>query len=177
MAKSARKFAQAVFELALDRNELDRWMESTEAIAEAFSDPEVGAVLSSPSIRFSEKERFLATLLPDLSPLAGNLAKLLVQKGRVGQARDLAQEYRRLLDLHRHIERAEASTAVPLSPEEQENLRKNLEGMVGRQVVLTVLQDPTIIGGLVVKVSGRIIDGSIETRLGELKSILVEGRV
>ena len=79
MAKkaNARRYAQAVFEIALEKKELDRWQTDLQKIVGAVSDSDFLAALESPKIKFEDKSRFLKERLGDINPLALNLALLI----------------------------------------------------------------------------------------------------
>ena len=79
----ARRYAQAVFEIALERKELDRWQSDLGKIASVGDDVEAITILQSPRIRFDDKARLLAKRLPAINPSALNLAYLLVTRGRL----------------------------------------------------------------------------------------------
>ena len=78
-----------------------------------------------------------------------------------------------MLDAHRGIERAEITSAVALSDEQQTRVENLLKEMVGKEIVLTVRIDPQILGGIVARVGDRVIDGSTRTKLEGLRRELV----
>jgi len=170
---SARRHAQAVFQIALERGELDLWRGDLERISEAMKDPLVYAFLESPKIHFDEKARILSQRLEGISPLAMNLAYLLVARRRLGIAGDIVTEYRRLVDEHRGIAHAEVATAVPVDEELEDKLARRLGDLVGKEIVLISRVDPSLIGGLMARVGDKLIDGSIKTRLLSLRQSLV----
>ena len=170
---SARRHAQAAFQIALERGELDAWRGDLEMISEAMKDPIILAFLENPRIHFSEKTRILSQRLEGINPLAMNLALLLVAKGRLGLVEDLVVEYNRLVDEHQGIAHAEVATAVPLEPEEKDKLVNCLGDMVGKEIALTTRVDPSLIGGLVARVGDKLIDGSTRSRLLALRDSLL----
>ena len=110
----AWRYAQAAFDIAREKNELDRWQSDLNKIAALAGDAKIMAVLESPKIHFEDKAKLLAKGLGDINPLALNLVYLLVSRGRVGMVADIADEYQRLLDSYRGIEQAEVTTPSPL---------------------------------------------------------------
>ena len=172
-AASARRHAQAVFQLALERGELDLWRGDLERIATAIKDPVLYPLLESPKIPFSKKARILSQRLEGVTPLAMNLAYLLVAKRRLGIAGDIVVEYQRLVDDHRGIAHAEVATAVPVDEAVKDELAQRLGHLVGREVVLSTSVDPSLIGGLVARVGDKLIDGSIRSRLLALRESLI----
>jgi F-type H+-transporting ATPase subunit delta len=166
---AAKRYAQAAFDIARERNELDRWVEDLRAIADLAAQPGVADILASSRVPFDVKERLLQAGLADLSPLTLNLARLLVQKGRITLAEQVRDEYQRLLDEHRGIAQALVLSAVPLSKEEERAVARRLGELTGKEIALERQVDPEILGGLVARVGDRLIDGSTRTRLLELR--------
>ena len=166
---AAKRYAQAAFDIARERNELDRWVEEIRAIVDLAAQPGVVEFLASSRVPFEVKERLLRSGLADVSPLALNLARLLVQKGRITLAEQVRDEYQRLLDEYRGRAQALVLTAVPLSDDEERAVAQRLKELTGKEVVLERRVDPEILGGLVARVGDRLIDGSTRTRLLELR--------
>jgi F-type H+-transporting ATPase subunit delta len=166
---AAKRYAQAVFDIACEKNDLDRWVGDLRVIAELAAQPGVVDFLASSRVPFEDKERLLSAGLADASPLALNLARLLVQKGRIALAEQVREEYQRLLDEHRGMTHALVFTAVPLSEEEERAVSQRLRELTGKEIVLERQVDPEILGGLVARVGDRLVDGSTRTRLLELR--------
>jgi len=175
MAKKlyAKRYAEAVFEIALERNELDRWQSELKQIASLGENAEVIAVLQSPRLPFGDKAKLLAGLLRGINPLVLNLVYLLVTRGRLDLVGDIAEEYQQLLNSYRGIEQAEVVTAIPLTDEEKARLAERLSAIVGKKAVLKAEIDPSLIGGIIVRIAGKLIDGSTRSQLETLKRELV----
>ena len=165
----AKRYSQAVFEIALEREELDRWQSDLRKIASLREDATLFAWLENPRFHFDIKARFLSERLGDINPLALNLACLLVNRGRLSMAGDIANEYQRLLDSHRGIEQAEVTTAIPLDDEDKQSLAERLGAVIGKKVVLKPKVDPSVIGGIVARIGDKLLDGSTSTKLLTLK--------
>ena len=168
----AKRYAQAVFEIAEETNAFDRWMADLEQLAAALDEGQLVAVLESPKARVEDRTRLLTARFANVSPLALNLALLLASKGRfpiVGQVRD---EYEELLNDHRNVAIAEATTVVELSPAEKDKLAEQLGQLTGKRIVLRTKVDPAIGGGLLARIGDRVIDGTVRTRLALLKDQL-----
>jgi F-type H+-transporting ATPase subunit delta len=171
----ARRFAQAVFEIAREKNELDRWQADLEKVTGAMADDTFLAAMDSPKIKFEDKARFLSERLGDIGPMARNLVLMLVARRGAGMIAEIAAEYRRMVDAYHGIQTAEVTTAVPLDDEDKRRLADNLSALVGSQVVLKTEVAPEILGGIVARVGGKLLDGSTRSRLAALKRDL-EGR-
>jgi len=172
---NARRYAQAVLEIALEKNELERWRADLAKVVEALSEGMFLAVLESPKIKFEDKSRLLKASLADINPLALNLVIMLVARGHANMVPEIAAEYRNLLDDYRGIESAEIVTAVPLEKADEEHLAQELGGMTGKKVQLKSSVDPAIIGGIIARVGGKLLDGSTRSKLLALKKELAGG--
>jgi len=177
MAKKAnpRRYAQAVFEIALEKDELERWQSDLQKVVDAVSDGDFLAALESPKIKFEDKSRFLKERLADISPLALNLMLLLISKSGIGMIGEIALQYRRLLDAHRGVQSADITTAVLLDNKDKKKLANKLGDLVGAKVELTANVDPDILGGIIARVGGKLLDGSTRSKLLALKKELVSG--
>jgi len=170
----AKRYSQAVFGIALEREELDRWHSDLGRIASLGEDATLIAWLESPKFRFDAKVGLLSERLGDINPLALNLAYLLVARGGFGMAGDIADEYQRLVDSYRGIEQAEVTTAIPLDDEDRLRLAEHLEVVIGNKVVVKSKVDSSLIGGIVVRIGGKLLDGSTCSKLEALRGELVK---
>ena len=171
---SARRYAQAAFELALEKDEFDTWSEDLGYLAGATENAEFSEFLDAPQVTVVQKVSLLdETVGGSISPLARNLVALLASRNSVHLLPKVAEAYQEMLDAHRGIERAEITSAVALSDEQQTRVENLLKEMVGKEIVLTVRIDPQILGGIVARVGDRVIDGSTRTKLEGLRRELV----
>jgi len=175
MAKKAnpRRYAQAIFEIALETKELERWQADLQKIESAVGDTAMLAALESPRLKLEDKTRLLSERLGDINPLSLNLVRLLIIKGAIGMTAAIAEEYRRLLDGYHGIEAAGVITAVPLDDNDIKKLTGSLSALVGKRVVLQPAVDPAIIGGIIARVGGKLLDGSTRSKLAALRRELV----
>jgi F-type H+-transporting ATPase subunit delta len=104
-----------------------------------------------------------------VSPLVLNLAKLLVSKGRSRDARAVAEAFGRMADEHEGIVHATVTTALPLGAAQLGAIESRLSVSLGMRVSATAVVDAAIIGGVVVRVGDRLVDGSVRTRLRRLR--------
>ena len=168
----ARRYSQAVFRIALDSKELNRWQSDLRKIASLVNDVTLFALLENPEVSFDDKAKVLSERLGDINPLALKLVSLLVTKGKLGMIGDIADEYQRLVDNYRGIEGAEVAevtTALPLDDEDKLRLAQRLTSLVGKPVVLKPKVDSSLIGGIIIRVGDKLIDGSIRSKLLALK--------
>ncbi len=171
----ARRYSQAVFEMALEAKELDRWQSDLRQIASLAENATLIAFLESPKTRFDDKASVLSEQLEGISPLALNLAYLLVTRGRLSVICDIADDYQRLLDNYRGIEQAEVTTAIPLDDKERLRLAEHLSAIVGKKITLKTKVDPRLIGGIIARIDGKLLDSSTRSKLTALKREMARG--
>lgn len=174
MAKktSARRYAQAAFEIAQADGQLDRWQADLQKAAWLCEDPGVVAFLESPAVHLDDKVKLISGRFSDVNPQALNLVYLLISQGRLSLLSKVAAEYQDLLDDHRGVERAEVITAVPLTGALASRLKADLKGITGKEVIISSRVEPGVVGGMVVRVGGKLLDGSTASRLLALKKEL-----
>lgn len=174
---TAKRYAQAAFEIARETGRFDRWAEDLELAQQTLQDATLRAYLDIPKVPFDRKMRVLRISLGSLQPLALNLMALLTSRNALGLLSRIAVEYQRLVDAHLGRQRAEVVTTVPLEDQQRERLSRQLAQVLGTEVVLTTRVDSEVLGGLVVRVGDRMIDGSTRGRLMALRKSLAGVRV
>ena len=177
MAKKtyARRYAQAVFEMALGRKELELWQADLQKIAATVADANVLAALESPRVKLDDKTRLLVSLVGKINLLALNLVGLLISRSAIGMAGEISAEYQRRLDEYHGVVPAGVVTAVPLDDADRKKLAGDLGKMVGKEVVIEAEVDPEILGGIIARVGGKLLDGSTRSKLAALRRELVGG--
>jgi F-type H+-transporting ATPase subunit delta len=171
---SAKRYALALFQLAQERGQVERWQADLQAMDEALQEREFTAFLGMPKIRLSQKMSVIREGLPEQDPLVHNLLGLLISRHMVDAFSSVREEYGNLMDQQHGRERAHVISAVPLRAAHRRRLVQYLEGLVGKEIELTTAVDPTILAGLVARVGDRLIDGSARTRLQGLRKSLIE---
>lgn len=169
---AARRYAKAIFELALQDKEIDEWSKRIARIRELFSDDQVAAVLTNPTIATVEREQLIVGV-GGLDKEATNLARLLIESGRVNDAEAIKDEFERLSDEAAGRVRATATTAVELSTDVRDDIRRDLSERLSKDVRLSVVVDPRILGGLRLQFGDHVIDATVATRLAQLRRRLV----
>ena len=166
---SAKRYAQAIFAIAQEKNQVDLWNLELWAMVDKLSNDELRAVLSQASIPMSTKVGIVREVFGDASELAQNLLCLLVERGRLGLLPEIRRQYSRRLDEYHGREQVQVVSAVPLDAKTQEEVSKLLHEIVKKEVVLDNRVDPDILGGLVIQVGDKLIDGSVRGRLHDLR--------
>jgi F-type H+-transporting ATPase subunit delta len=167
---SGKRYAQAIFELALERDRLDQWDGDLEFIDQVLRDDEFRALLEHADVPVGDKMKAIEAVFPDIDPLVRNLVNLLVTKGLVDLVRNLRAAYTELLDAHLGRQRVQVTSAVPLEPRELERITQFVANLVRQEVVVSTDVDDSILGGVVVQIGDRLLDGSTRSRLDALRN-------
>jgi F-type H+-transporting ATPase subunit delta len=172
----AKRYAQAIFQLALEKNELDKWRADLAMVVGLGGNVDLVALLKNPKVPFEDKTKLLAQFLVGASPSTLKLVYLLVSQDRLHLVNEIQQEFQRLLDTHYGIEPAVVVTAIELDEETRSGLVKHLEALLGKKVLAEYRVDPQIIGGVVIRAGGKLLDCSTRSRLMALKKELIATR-
>ncbi len=173
---AARRYAEAAFGVALRDDSVEDWRSALEAAASIAADERVGHMLANPAVALETRLEMADAVFGKVAPRPVlNLLGLMIRRGRIHELPKVAAEFRRLDNARQGITVATATSAAPLSPDEIQALTKRLEGFTGGRVELDVQVDPSLLGGLVVRVGDRMIDGSVRGRLERLRNQLVSG--
>lgn len=170
-----RYFAKVIFEIALKDGELNKWLSKLRVISDVTRDSSIKKLLTDPTITHADKTKMLSSRIGEINPLALKMVLMLAAKGKLETIEEITDEYQRLLDSYHGVEGAElieVTTAIPLDDKEKLELSQRLTDIVGKPVILKAMVDPDIIGGIIIKVGDKIIDGSMRTKLEELKKEL-----
>ena len=171
---SAKRYALALYQLAQEKGEVERWQTDLQALDEALQEREYAAFLGMPKIRLSQKMSVIREALPSIDPLVHNLLGILVSRGMVDALPSVREEYSKMVDQQHGREQAHVISAVPLEAGHRDRLARYLGELVGKEIDLTATVDASIVAGLVARVGDRLIDGSARTRLQDLKKSLAE---
>lgn len=172
----ARRYAEAAFGVAMRDDTLAVWRSELELAVGLAADERALKVLANPAIPGERRAEVLTALLDErVSRPVLNLVQLLLRRGRIEELPRVAAEFRRLDDERQGITHAIATSAAALTPDEVRALTARLEESSGGRIELDVKVDPSLLGGLVVRVGDRLIDGSVRGRLERLRNQLISG--
>ena len=134
--------------------------------------------LESPHISDEDKISLIHKAFSDrINQTLVNFLLLLLKKYRIEFLHDIIEEYSRLVDIEKGIEKARVVCSVPVNEGMLMGLREKLEGLTGKKIVLEVYEDKKIIGGIIIHLRDIVIDGSIRYKLGTLKENLLRVKV
>ena len=132
-----KRYAQAVFRMAVEQKELNVWQSDLRKIASISRDEAFFAFLQNREVAFEEKTKMLSERLGEIHPMALKLVSMLAAKGRLGMIEDISDEYQQMLDNYRGVEGAEVAevtTAIPLDDEYKLKLAQRITEIIGKPV-------------------------------------------
>jgi F-type H+-transporting ATPase subunit delta len=169
-----RRFAEAAYQLAERDGTVDRWRAELEGAA-ATAEGQLMEVLANPALPLENRLKVADEVFHGLSQPVRNLIFVLVRRRRIEQLPRVAAEFARLDDQRKGVTHATATSALPLTDMEVRALTARLEQMTGGRIELATDVDESLLGGLVVRVGDRLIDGSVRGRLERLRNQLASG--
>jgi F-type H+-transporting ATPase subunit delta len=170
-ASLAGRYAMALFELARDEKQLETVGQSLAKLKRALAESDdLRALATSPLVGSGDSGRAIAAAADSLGldPLTRNFLGVLAKNRRLSQLQNVIRAFDMLAAQHRGEITAEVVSAHPLSDDQVDALKTNLRAETGRDINVDLSVDPSILGGLVVKVGSRMVDGSIRTKLNTL---------
>ncbi len=177
IAGVAGRYATALFELALDDDQLDlveRELAEVRGLLDGHED--LDQALMNPAFSFSEKDNVLKDVLEKagIEGLTANFLGLVAKNNRLFAVRDMVDAFRALVARHKGEVSAVVTSAGALSDAQKSTLAKTLKSTIGQDVKIETRTDPDLLGGLIVKVGSRMIDNSLRTKLNNLRTAMKE---
>jgi F-type H+-transporting ATPase subunit delta len=169
-----RRYAEAAFQLATRDGSIETWRRELEQAA-SVTDGELMDVLANPALPLDERLDVTNRVFADLSQSVRNIISLLVRRHRIEQLPRVVAEFIRLDERRQGITHANATSATSLTDLEVKALTARLEQMTGGKIALETDVDASLLGGLIVRVGDRLIDGSVRGRLERLRQQLAAG--
>ncbi len=174
MTDMSKSYAEALFSLALETGTVAETLTALKTMRDGILGTE-GALdlLASPSIPTEERCAVLEKAFGDVQPEhVMNFVCVLVQHGRIHDLDASVNAYTALYDEHCRLSTAYVTSAVALTEEEKQTLTDKLSRKLERTIHLESTVDPALLGGMVVRVDGKVIDGSLKHRLEEIKEVM-----
>lgn len=166
----ARRYARALLDAA--GADADKVLEQLESLAQYFeSQPALMETLSSPALARSQRLSLVEALItnaPGVLPLVANMMKLLNDRNRFGSLPFIARQFRDMVDSRMGRVRGSVTSAAKLGDVQVAAIKKQLETLTQRTVMLETKVDPALIGGVVAQVGSHMYDGSLKSQLVEL---------
>jgi F-type H+-transporting ATPase subunit delta len=173
---NAKRYAEAVFQIARERNELDKWQAELAELVKLREDAALAAWLDNPKVGLEIKQESLEAALKDISPLARNLVYLLIHRGRLNGLGAVAAAYEDRLNQHLGRLPAKVTSAAPLDAATEAEIKARLSAITGQEVIMHTAVDPALVGGFVARIGDKLLDGSTISNLRSLKRSIAENK-
>lgn len=172
-----RRYAKALFQLAREAGQEAKIGQELEQFNGAYTQSDLKQVLVNPAFALEVRKKILAqvTQAEQLSELTRHFLSLLADRDRLPHLAGIVSCYRRLLNEAKGRVEAKVVSVNPLEPDWLDQLRGQLHGISGKDVVLQQETDPGLLGGLLVELEGKVYDGSIRTQLENMKQRIARG--
>jgi F-type H+-transporting ATPase subunit delta len=175
----AGRYATALFELALEEKKLDAVkadLDQFKALLDG--SPDLVRLVRSPVFGAEEQEKALAAILDKakIGGIARNFLLMVAKKRRLFAVREMIRGFAARVALHKGEVDAEVTVAEPLKDAHLEALKQAIAASAGKNVQLDVKVDPSIIGGMKVKLGSRMVDASLKTKLNSIRIAMKEAR-
>ncbi len=164
----ARPYANAAFEVAQKHTDLKGWSAVMQTLKELLDNAEVRAVVSSPRVQISQIESLMLQLAGTLNKEQSNFVRVLAQSGRLAVVAEIAAMFEALRAEAEKSAQITVSSAFELNADQQQKISAALKARLGRDIKLSCTVDKALLGGIVIRVGDKVIDGSANTRLAEL---------
>jgi F-type H+-transporting ATPase subunit delta len=174
----AQRYAKALFAIALERRQLEPIRrELYEFVTTVEENKELDTFLRSPETSRAERRSAITRVFTDrCSPVLFNFLLLLADKGRIGIYREIHQAFQKLYDSHNRRVKALAISAVPMEKPELDALKTDLTKALQMNFEIENRVDPGILGGLILDLEGKILDGSVRLQLERLREVIYSRR-
>ena len=172
LATMPGRYANALFELASETNQVAEVEGHLNAIQSLLDESEdFRRLVKSPVFSAEEQERAIGAILEkaSISGLTGNFFRLIARNRRLFAAPEMIKAFKTLASQARGEVLAEVASAHPLTDDQRSELEASLKASIGKDIILDTRVDPSLLGGLIVKVGSRMIDTSLRTKLSQLK--------
>jgi F-type H+-transporting ATPase subunit delta len=175
----AGRYATALFELALESNAVDQVKADLASFdAMVGSSPDLTRLVRSPVFSAEDQAKALAAILDKagIKGIAANFLRVVAANRRLFAVREIIRGFNALVARHKGEVTAEVTVAEQLNDARMNDIRDALKQVTGKDVQVDVTVDPSIIGGLKVKVGSRMVDASLRTKLNSIKFAMKEAR-
>lgn len=169
--KAASRYAKSLLSLAIEQKSLDAAYNDMKLIDDTCDQSrELQALLKSPVIKADKKQAIMTALFGSkLSPITAGFMKLIIQHRREDILHEIADSFVKQYKAHKNIGVAEIITASPLKADAKAKILEQLRKQEGREMEIIEKVDPSLIGGLIVRIGDKQFDGSISRKLNDLK--------
>ena len=170
----ARPYAQAAYDQAEREGAIDAWSEALALLAMVTGDRNLGDLLADPRVPADRVTALVVSVCGDaLSATMANFVRLLGESRRLALGPEIARRFEQERRRRAGRSAVEIISAFDLGPEQARLLAGAVERRLGHQVAVETAVDPSLIGGVVIRIGDAVIDASLKGRLRELENELV----
>jgi len=176
--KIARRYAKALLIIGKEDDKAETYKEELDRFSDLItSEKELEQAITNPLYDVGGRKKVLQAVIDkvNISKVMASFLLLLFDKGRFGFLNDINEFYKKLADELKGVVRASLVSATELSSETVEKIRTTLSKKTGKDIILEVEQDPSLIGGIVSRIGDLVLDGSIKTQLLNMRESLKRG--
>lgn len=172
----AKRYARGLIDAAAPKGEAEKVGVELAGFASAYATiSELRSALERPKLTLATKKLLVKGAFGDgLSAMTLKFLEFLLEKRRMRFIREISAEYARLADEANGVLRVKVSTAFPLTEDERNRLRAKLAAVTSKKIEMTETPDPRLIGGVVIRIGDRVIDGSVAGGLKKMNEALLE---
>ena len=174
---SAKRYAQAVFDIAQASDTTKEWDEQLSMLSQAAGVSEFVLLMQAPEITPEERSKALEKVLPSINDGTRNLLMLAAKSNAVKVLPQVYERFQELNDVAQGLVRVQVTSAIELTNDDRKRITEQLAASFGKEVTITTSVKPEMLGGLVIRVGDRVIDGSARQRLNSLRGSLARGIV
>lgn len=165
----ARPYAEAVFRLAKEIGDLKGWADRLSAAADVVADPQMRALIADPNVPAARVSEVMVSVLGDrLGDMGVNFIKVLADNDRLSLLPEIETQFEVLKADAEGMLEAHITSALEMTESQVNDLGAALKAKFGRDVQVSVSVDPSLIGGVVVAIGDRVMDGSVRGRLEKM---------
>ena len=168
--------AKGLFDAARKNGYTVKWLGELRLLAGLMQDKALSDKMRDKAVSMDDKVALILERGGKLSPEMVNLLSMLVEKQKVDLVEPISIEYQKLVDEQYGVEgtqRASVTTAIPLEETAALDLGKRLTQITGKPVVIESKVDPEILGGMIIRIGDKLIDGSVRSKLQTISKELV----
>jgi F-type H+-transporting ATPase subunit delta len=169
---TARRYAEAAFDVAQADGNTATWLRDLDAVSRALHDQTVASFFKDPKISREEKLSAIGQIFGSAQAHVANLLRLLTSQGRMFLVPQITQEFATLYRQAQGVTEATVTVARPVNDAERQEISRRLEAATGKKVELNFAVDPSILGGIIIRLGDQLIDASVAGRLERLRQQL-----
>jgi F-type H+-transporting ATPase subunit delta len=172
-----KRYALALYQLSEEKGKVEEYLEELKQIVKLIkSEPTLLKIIEHPEVSTSSKEKIFTNIFKyKVSEDIFSFLMLLIKKGRIGELEGNCREFENIYLEKNNTIVAKVKTAIPLDEDEKKALIEKLEKKFNKKVLIDPEVDPSVIGGVYVNVNNEVIDGTIKSKLSEMRKIMLKG--